>query len=82
MKDKTLTVRSHSLWFIAKQLNDDNWIHNANINQIIQNQNWQKFNLHFRIPKNLDFEIFIHDYDVAKAPSSIQIKDLIIEEDL
>jgi hypothetical protein len=72
---------SHSIYFISKKPNEDRWIDSANTYQIIHNQNWQEFNLQFRISQNLDFELYIHDFDVTNAPSRIQIKNLVIEED-
>jgi hypothetical protein len=72
---------SHLIWFVTKKLGDTSWIGGANVNHLVTGQNWSAHNLEFRVVQDLDLEIYIHDESKA-APSSVQIKDLIIQEDI
>ncbi len=70
----------HTLLLVAKKANSTDWIHNANVKISVKTGDWEKFKEYIYIPSNENFAVFFDDIEIAKAPSSIQIRNLIIKE--
>jgi hypothetical protein len=75
-----ITNGANLIWFVTKKVNDTAWIHQANKKFHITAKIWTKYEDYFIIPVDQDFQIFIDDREVLKSPSSVFIKDLIIED--
>lgn len=71
---------THTIQVIVKKYNSFDWVHKANKKFKISNKDWNDFKAVLRIPANQDFVVDLHDIDVDKVPSSVQIKDLTIVE--
>jgi hypothetical protein len=70
---------THKLGIVAKKDGKTDWIHQANAWVSISNTHWRQFRLHFFVPNDEDFSLFLDDREVT-IPGSIQIKNLEIFE--
>lgn len=71
---------THTINVIAKKYGKTDWVHDANKKFKISNKDWIAFKAVWRIPSNQDFVVDLHDIDVDRVPSSVQIRDLTIVE--
>ena len=70
----------HSLLLAAKKINTNEWIHGANKRIEVNSSTWVKLKHCIVVPSEENFSVFIDIREVAKAPSMIYIKDLVIKE--
>lgn len=68
----------HSLHFVLKNEKTQDWLGDQTIK--ITKSGWTDINLLFLVDPTQDCWLRIDDQDVSKAPSSIQIRNLLVEE--
>lgn len=70
----------HSLHFVLKNEETQIWL--AHQTKRITKSRWTDINLLFLVDPTLDCRLRIDDQDVSKAPSSIQIRNLLVVEEV
>jgi hypothetical protein len=68
----------HTLKFVLKNLKTNRWI--AHEDKRITENTWLPFKIYFQISPNEEVRLRIDDQDVSKAPSSIQIRNIVLAE--
>jgi hypothetical protein len=68
----------HTLRFVLKGSESGKWLANKKA-RITQNE-WTPIDMYFQIPATEDCKLRIDDQDVSRAPSSIQIRNLVLAE--
>lgn len=68
----------HTLKFVLKNEAADKWL--ATEDRRVTMDSWTPLTAYFRIPANQDCRLRIDDLEVSKAPSSIQIRNLVLAE--
>lgn len=68
----------HTLKFVLKNEQTDRWL--ATEARRVTENTWSPLSLYFRIPANEECRLRLDDLEVSKAPSSIQIRNLVLAE--
>lgn len=68
----------HSVRFVLKDHTTGLWLINEKVR--VTRDSWTPINLYFRVSPTVDSILRIDDEDVSQAPSSLQIRNLILAE--
>jgi hypothetical protein len=68
----------HSLRFVLKNDETGAWLANEKVR--VTRNDWTPITLYFQVSPGVDFWVRIDDEQVARAPSSVQIRNLVVAE--